>query len=829
MNRLRSCVLMSFMVPTIGLLSGCLRTSTPAPPKTSGSTTSTAHSAAQSTASNTVASPADVGGTSSTSASSDSTGNLLKARPGFWEDYPDVPKIEVMTEVEGIKIPRMKSSSETLKLAGPIPVDVDNAQAKLKPSKPTTGDHLTIRFSSEPKVLNQITENSAVKTYILQYVSEALVRQNNETFEFEPGIAKKWIVEDSVKLSPEYPGRERRLVTNGAPQSTIEIDYVLPPPKDGKPTPPPVVKLKTTDKDGKPMGRVWIGVYPIGRILGASTTGYHEWSDTNGDVEIGGYPSGKYTVKTGDEIFGLSKAGEDGSLVVTPGTPENPLKEPMTLKAGEWQDVQAKTYTTFYLRDDVKWSDGAPFTTKDIEFGYALLNNNSVDGDSLRTYYNDLVECTAHGPHIVRLRYRQQYFMSAEFSYGIAAYCPAWHFFEGIFKAEGRELTLDPLTPEEEASRKQISARGKEFGKFFNTDERYNSNPLGTGPYKIDKWYRTDRVELVRNQDYWDQEKAGHVDRIIVKFIPDQVTALAALKQGEIDFFYDMSPEQYFEDWETLDKETKNTFVRGSWFSPMFSYVGWNELVTPFKDRRVRIALTMLFDRQEFIDKKLHGAAVPVSGTQYLFGPGYDREVAPIAYDPDAARELLQEAGWIDTDNDGILDKNGEKLHAKLLLGQGRPIIAQMCEVIQKNFKNVGIDLQIQQMEWASFVDKFRSKEFDAVTLRWAMPVESDPFQIWHSSEAAREKRGSNFISFRNAQADELIEMLRVTLDEKKRHRIHQSFHRVIDSEQPYMFLWIAKEFGAYHKRFRNVKWYRLRPGFDLSEWYVPKDEQLHK
>ena len=259
-----------------------------------------------------------------------------------------------------------------------------------------------------------------------------------------------------------------------------------------------------------------------------------------------------------------------------------------------------------------------------------------------------------------------------------------------------------------------------------------------------------------------------------------------------------------------------------------YSYFGWNFLDPQFQDRRVRIALALLFDRQDFVDTKLHGAGVVVSGTDYYFGPGYDPEVAPLGYDPDTARELLADTGWIDTDNDGILDREGLKFEVSLVLPQGRPIIVQRCEVLQKNLKSVGINLKIQDLEWASFIDKVKSKQCDVITLSWAMAVENDPFQIWHSSEAAREKRGSNTISFRNAQADELIEMLRITLDEKKRHRINQSFHRVIDSEQPYMFLWIAKEFGAYHKRFRNVKWYRLRPGFDLSEWYVPKDEQLH-
>ena len=748
----------------------------------------------------------------------------------YWEDFPDVPKIEILTEIEGIKIPRMPATQQTLQLAGPVPVDVDNPHAKQHPSQPVTGDTVTIRFQSEPKVLNPITENSAVMRYIMKYVNQELAKQNQESFQYEPCIASKWVVEDSVKLNSDYPGRERRVAfQDSTPQTTLELDYEVAPPVNGKPADSRKIKLVTSDKAGQPVGHVWVGVYPVGRIPGASTTGYHNWSNDRGELEISGFPAGKYTIKTGDELFGLSKAAADGSLVVTPGTAENPLKAALTLQPGEWQDIQAKTYTTFYLREDVKWSDGVPFTTRDIEFAYALLNSPYVDGDSIRTYYSDLVECTSLGTHSIRLRYRQQYFKADEFSNEIGLYTPPMHFFESIFREQGRELTLESLTPEQEAERKQISARGQEFGKFFNTDERYNRKPLGVGPYIIDKWERGDRVELVRNPNYWEPTRAGHVDRIIVKFIIDQVSAFAALKAGEIDFFYDMSAEQYFEDWPTLDKETQENYVRGSWFTPRFSYIGWNELSPLFQDRRVRLALSMLFDRQDFVDKKLHGAAVLVSGTQFLFGPGYDREVQPLAYDPDTARELLTDAGWIDSDNDGILDRNGEKFQVTLRLPKGKPINEQMCEILQKNYKTVGIDLQIQTMEWASFIEKMRAKECDVFALQWTMPIESDPFQIWHGSEAAREKRGSNMISFNNPQADALIEMIRVTLDEDKRRKLHYSLHRLLDSEQPYTFLWIPKEFGAYHKRFRNVKWYRLRPGYDLAEWYVPKEEQLHK
>lgn len=774
--------------------------------------------------------------TSSPSGKTDTTESKSGAKgsePGkteYWEDYPDVPKYEIMTEVDGIKISRMPVNSQTLQLAGPIQADVGNEWAKQKPSEPTTGDTLTVRFNAEPKVLNPITESSAYMQYIMQYVNDTLVRQNPETFGFEPGIAKNWIIEDSIKLSADYPGRERR-VSSGDElgKVSLELTYPATPMVDGKPGEPKKFTFKTTDKDGKPVGHTWVGLFPAEPIPGASKTGYHDWSNDQGMLDVSGVPAGKYVVKVGDEVYGNSEPQSDGSLIVKAASAENPLREPLTLKAGEWQDVQAKTYGTFYLRDDAKWADGTPYTAKDVDFAYALMNSNYVDGDAIRTYYSDLVECTSLGTHTVRMRFRQQYFMASEFMFQLSFYGGPFHFFEEIFKAQGRELTLQALTPEQETANKQISVRGQEFGKFFNTDERYNRKPLGNGPYMVDKWDRTDRVELVRNPNFWDAPKAGHVDKIVFKFIPDQVTAFTALRAGEIDFFYSMEPDQYFDDWKTLDKEMQEKYVRSSWFSPGYQYVGWNQLKNPLKDRRVRLALTMLFDRQDFVDKKMHGEAVLVSGTQYYFGPAYDREVAPIAYDPETARELLTEAGWIDTDNDGILDRDGEKLSILLRMPQGRPIYTQIFEVMQKNFKSVGVDLQLQIMEWASFIEKVRAKENDAYMARWAMPIESDPFQLWHSSEAAPEKRGSNAISFKSSKADELIEMMRITIDPNKRHRIQQSFHRLLDSEQPYTFLWMQKEFGAYHHRFRNVKWYRLRPGFDLSEWYVPKEEQLHK
>ncbi|MEX0726801.1 MAG: ABC transporter substrate-binding protein, partial [Planctomycetaceae bacterium] len=751
------------------------------------------------------------------------------------EDETDVPQIPIMEDVDGIIIPRLDVKAETLKIKGEIPADVGNDYAKSHPGEPVTGDQLTIRFSVEPKSLNPIVETSAVQTYIGEYVHQALARRDPETLEWEPLIAKKWVAEDAVKLSANYAGKERRIKSgDGKPADKLEIEYTAST-KEGESD--PVLTYHTTDKDGKSVGRVWVGLFPIGKVPGAQRNGYHFWSNDKGELSVAGLATGKYRMEVGAEIFGEAQKLSDGSLIITPLTPGNPLageiqsteQKSLTLKKGEWVDVQHQTIYTYFLREDVKWSDGTPFTTDDMIFGYSIINNPNVDGESIRTYYQDIIDCEPLDKHTIRMKYRQQYFKAFEFTSGLSLFSPPWHVFSSYFAADGKSLTMDRLTEEEENAQKKVSVHGLAFGKFFNIDERYNNSPMGTGPYIVDKWVRSDRVELRRNDQYWDTERRGYLDRLIFKFIVDSTTAFQALKAGDVDFLYRMSAEQFYEDLADNPQWFKEKYVKASWYSPGFGYYGWNMLRPLFKDRRVRIALSLLNDKQKFLEEKLRNAGVIVSGSEYYFGPAYDHDVKPLAYDVEIAKELLAEAGWADTDNDGILDKDGKKFEFEFLLPPGSPTAEAQAALVQKSYKDVGIVMSIRNYEWASFIDKVKGKDYDAIALGWAGSLESDPFQIWHGSGAGKDKRGSNHVSFKDAQTDDIIETLRLTLDESKRYKLHYALHRILDREQPYMFLFTPKDFGAYHHRFRGVKWYRLRPGFDLTEWYVPEDQQIHK
>lgn len=801
-------------VAVLALSTGCTKSTTPLGGRKSASTASSETSLAggkdAATAGPTVVGPA---GWKAPEVTTDG-----------WAGYPSVPYVPVANDLDGTAVPRVFDPPEGYVAGGEVPADVNNPAAKGRKSEPTIGGSITIRFNAEPKTLNWITETSAYRTYVLQYVQDSLAAQNPETFEFEPAAAQRWVVEDSVKLRPDYPGHERRVAqAGGQPAATLAIDITSVKKDDGSEEPQPV-SLTVTDKDGKPVPKAWVGLRSKagGQIA-------HRWTDAAGKIDAAADEPGRYDVLVGDELYGELKEEGDG-YVLTASSPSSDGKapaEPLNLSKADVANVERQTVFTYFLRDGVTWQDGTPFTTKDLQFAYAVINNPFVDDDQLRVYYESLVALDPLDARTVRMKYRQQYFQAFEFTADLAAYAPPWHLFEKLVREKGKTLTFDPPADGESEASETWSVHGQPFGKFFNQEERYSRAPLGIGPYAVQEWSRQDRrLILKRRADYWNKEKAGYLDQIIVKFVEDTQTALRALRAGEIDFMWRLNQEQFYEELEPAPTWLKDNYVKAAWFSPGFAFVGWNARKPCFQDRRVRLALAMLFDKKEFFEKKLHGSGVLVSGPQYYFGPAYDHTVGSVGYDPQAAKDLLADAGWIDTDGDGLLDKDGEPFRFDFLYPPGNPMYDALAELLQRSLRQAGIDMQAQRMEWAAFTEQLQSRNFDAVTLMWSGSLENDPYQIWHSSGATPGSRGSNAVSFANPEADRLIERIRVTLNKEERRRLSYSFHRVLDREQPYTFLWTPKDLGLYHQRYRGVKLYALRPGFDLREWYVPRELQ---
>ncbi len=445
---------------------------------------------------------------------------------------------------------------------------------------------------------------------------------------------------------------------------------------------------------------------------------------------------------------------------------------------------------TFKLRDDIWFSDGHPITAEDVIFTYETIVNPAVDAASVASYYTDVKEVVALDEKTVKFTMKKPYFKSLE----VVALDDSGVMPKHIYQFD------DP----------------EEFNKRI-------SEPVGSGPYIFERWDVGREIVLRRNENYWGPKPK--IKKIVYKFILNHTAAVQALRAGEIDFMRPLA-EQYYE----LSKNPDFTkdIVPYSYWTPFVGYfwMGWNQDRPFFKDRRVRLAMTYLVDR-ELICKQL--IKVPdarvATGPFYILGRQSDPNIVPWPYDPEKAKQLLDEAGWVDTDGDGIRDKDGVAFRFKYMIGSDISIHEQIAKLLKDSAAVAGIEISIEPYEWSVFSQRLLDRQFDAVNLAWHGVVEEDPYQIWHSSQIG--KRGSNYVGFRNAEADALIEQARITLDEEKRNELYHRFHRILHEEQPYTFIYTRPEQRFLHSRFKNVKIHPL--GLDKHEWYVPASLQKYK
>jgi peptide/nickel transport system substrate-binding protein len=468
----------------------------------------------------------------------------------------------------------------------------------------------------------------------------------------------------------------------------------------------------------------------------------------------------------------------------------------MAVPRQDVQEVRQGSVFTFFLHKNARFHDGHPVTARDVKFTFDVIKNETVDAPHLRSYYNDVESCEVLDDYTVRVTYAKQYWLAREYAGGEDFAILPRH----IYDPDGL-IEKDPVA----------------FGKQFNENE-YNRKPIGSGPYKFEKWETGIEVILTRNDNHWDERHRGHLDRLIFKFISDRVAGLQALKNGEVTFMTRATAEQF--EKETNDPEFLKKSAKVEYYTPNLAYLGWNMRRPPFNDQKVRLAMAYgALDVQQYIDKVLYGHAVRVSGNEYYFGPGYDHSIQPYPFDPEKAKQLLLEAGWYDRDGDGIRDKDGQPFRFEFLQYSGAA--AELAPLLKENLRKLGIDMTVRELEWATFLENVNDRRFDAVALGWAMDPEDDPYQTWHSSQ--KENRGSNHVGFGNAETDRLIEESRTKIDDIERRKLFFEFHRILHEQQPYLFLYTRGDFAIYDKRFRGVKWYRLRPGYDLTEWFVPK------
>lgn len=442
---------------------------------------------------------------------------------------------------------------------------------------------------------------------------------------------------------------------------------------------------------------------------------------------------------------------------------------------------------TVRLRDDIHFSDGVPVTADDVIFTYETIMNPGVDAANIRNYYQNFKEVVKIDDHTVKFIFNEVYWKTIE-CFGIFEVLPK-HIYQ--FKE-----------PEE-----------------FN---KRRSNPIGSGPYVFERWDVGREVVLQRNENYWGRKPK--IKKVVFKFITNPVAALQALRSHEVDYMEPTS-EQFVQ--MSSDEQFKAEFQCLSIWQPSepYYFIGWNQVRPFFKDRKVRLAITHIVDREAIVEHLLNGNGKVVTGPFYIYGRQNDPDIKPWPYDPARAKELLDEAGWVDTDGDGIRDKDGVPFRFKFTYGTGSANAERLAKLLKDEGIKVGIDIIPDPVESSIFAERFNNRDFDSLILGWGGTIESDPYQIWHSSQI--KGRGNNVVSFNNPEADAIIEEARRTLDSEKRYKLYHRLHKILHDEQPYTFLYIRPEQHFIDKRFENIVIHKL--GLNPNEWYVPKDKQRYK
>jgi peptide/nickel transport system substrate-binding protein len=449
--------------------------------------------------------------------------------------------------------------------------------------------------------------------------------------------------------------------------------------------------------------------------------------------------------------------------------------------AERWEISPDRMKYRFYLRKGVTWSDGVEFTADDVVYSYNKIMDPKVSSAQLKVYYIDIKNCMKINRYTVEFTYTKPYYLALIFCGGM------------------------PIVP------KHIFDNGTDFNTHKN-----NRFPVGTGPYRFERWDTGKSIILVRNERY--RGAKPEIRRVVYKIIAEGSVALQMLKKGEIDLMGVRDIE-----WvrQTNSKKFTDNFFKLKYYTPSFSYIGWNEQRPYFKDSRVRLAMTHLINRKEILDKLLFGLGEIVTGPFYIFGKANNKSLKPWPYDPERAKQLLKEAGWIDRDGDGFLDRDGKKFSFTFTISSGSKFAERLVSILKEDFSKAGIDMDINRYEWAVYLDKIQSRNFDATSLGWSDPdFQDDPYQIWHSSQI---KGGSNYIGFSNREADRIIEKARTEFDENRRNIMYHRFHEILHNEQPYTFMYTSPSLAVVSKRFTNVKVHTR--GMNYAEWKVRKQK----
>jgi len=431
------------------------------------------------------------------------------------------------------------------------------------------------------------------------------------------------------------------------------------------------------------------------------------------------------------------------------------------------------------LKKGVKWQDGAPFTAKDVEFTYQTIVNPNV-----------------------AIRSRSGFDLISEFK---------------IIDDHNAEIILSkPFVPFAWAWQKMHIVPEHILAKVpdINTAP-YNSNPVGTGPYKLVKRVAGSHMIYNRNNDY--HRGAPAIETVIHKFVPDQTVLYTQFKTGEIDVLglHGVPPERFEESRHLAGLDALETPA------PWVEFIYFNCGKPQFQEKVVRQALYYAVDKEKWIKDIYYG--LPPRTLSYLHPThwAYNSNLKDPGHDPGRAAEMLDAAGW-KKGSDGIRAKNGVKLKFSMSTTAGSKAREQAEAMVQANWKEIGVAMEIKNMPasvvWGEYTTK---SQFDTLMVGWEPTVGMDPDYAarCHSKQIpVKYGTGSNYVQYENPELDKLLEEGVLISDMQKRKAVYDKIQAILHDDVPfapifaYMFMYGKKS---------DLQGYKINPYVTDITWNI--------
>ena len=470
-----------------------------------------------------------------------------------------------------------------------------------------------------------------------------------------------------------------------------------------------------------------------------------------------------------------------------------------------WQYSDDGLFDKVVLRDDLFWSDGTRITAHDVEFSYRVIMTSKVPVPAVRSGTDQLRGVKAYDDKTVI-------------------------FFHPDPLATNIWNIMFPIIPKH-IYENSVAEDPTMASSAYHVEQ--DENPVTGGAYTITKRVRGQEIVLERRDGYHTVN--GEQVRDIPYFktirfviINDPSTALLSMKKDDLEEMI-LTPEQWTEQTDTDDFESKN--IKAYDIEWVYFYFGWNLRSPFFRDVRVRKAMGLAFNHAELMTRHRKGMDEQSTGVFHRTSP-WAPDTAPTAgkQDFDKAEDLLAEAGWEDTDGDGVLDGmaftdpefDGQLNGVKRLkfeftiVTSNRPDRIALCELLAENLDQIGVDCHVRPVEFTVLQQTAREHKFHAQFAGWGTGTDPDTSDNLWTTKAI--DSGRNYVCYSNPEIDKLFFDGKYELDPDKRRAIYQQIHLKLYEDQPYTWLYFRNSYFAFSKQLRGYNFsprgpYNYGPG----------------